>query len=664
VVAVRVTGLGHSWHDWQLKKYQGLNMVAKKIIPLFLLVLAAAGHAQDITLSVPEQAIVGAAIEVGWTGGMDQRDFITIVPRDTKEGTYAAYQYTQQNPVKLVAPANPGQYEVRYLGAASPYATLARQPITIVDTQATLTAPASVAAGASFDVQWTGPNNAQDFISLVPVDTPEGKYERYKYTNTGSPVSLLAPDEPGAYELRYMMGLSPYRTLGRALVTVTGVGASLDMPATVAAGAAMEVSWEGPNNPRDFITVVPAGTADRQYDAYVYTSTGNPAKLSAPEMAGAYEVRYLTGQDYATLATFAFTVTAVTASLDAADTALARDMVTVRWQGPGNPNDYVILLPAGSENSNSGSYAYVARGPELRIATPAEPGDYELRYLTATQKITLASRPLTILPRAAPGELRVVSASSTVSNTADMDSATVAVVLDASGSMLQRLDGERRIDLAKAALTELVSDVLPESVDFTLRVFGHKEADSCRTDLEIPVGALNRSAAAASIAGVEAMNLAKTPIAETLRLAGADLANRAGPKLIILLTDGEETCDGDPAAVIAEMVAANVDVRVNIVGFAIDELMLQETFQQWAALGKGKYFNARNGNELAASLRTSIDVPYSVLAADDSVVASGTINGPAISVDAGSYRVVVHSNPPQTEAVNIEMEELSTVNIP
>ncbi len=628
-------------------------MALKNYILLSWLALTWSAQAQEIRLSAPSQASVGAAVVVQWEGGTDQRDFITIVPPGTREGTYAAYQYVNKNPVTLTAPANPGEYEVRYLGAASPYATLAKQTITIADSQATLTAPASVAAGASFDVQWTGPNNAQDFISLVEVGTAEGIYERYKYTNTGSPISLAAPDQPGEYELRYMMGLSPYRTLGRAPVTVTGVEASVSMPASIGAGAAIEVSWQGPDNPRDFITIVPVGTAARQYDAYVYTSTGNPAKLTAPEVPGAYEVRYLTSQDYATLATFAFTVTPVTASLDAEETALARDEVTVRWEGPGNINDYVILLPAGSPNSTSGSYAYVARGPELRIATPAQPGDYELRYLTATQQITLATRPVRILPRAAPGELRVISNGAT-SATTGMSEGTVAVVLDASGSMLQRLGGERRIDLAKSALTEMVSSVLPESVDFTLRVFGHKEADSCRTDLEIPVSALNRQTAVAKIAGIEAMNLAKTPIGETLRLAGADLARRDGPKLIILLTDGEETCDGDPAAVISALVASNIDVRVNIVGFAIDELMLQETFQQWATLGRGKYFNAKDGAELAASLRTSIDVPYSVLAADGSVVASGTIDGPAVSVDAGNYRVVVHSNPEYSESVSID----------
>lgn len=636
---------------------------AKKFVPLFCLVFASLVQAQQVTLTAPEQANVGAPVEVRWEGGSDQRDFITIVAPDTKEGTYAAYQYANKNPVMLVAPADPGQYEVRYLAAASPYATLARQSITIADSQATLTAPATVAAGASFDVQWTGPDNAQDFISLVEAGTPEGRYERYKYTNTGSPVTLLAPDQPGAYELRYMMGLSPYRTLGRAAITVTGVGASLNSPASVPAGAAMEIGWDGPDNPQDFITIVPAGTADRQYDAYAYTSAGNPARLTAPETPGAYEVRYLTGQTYDTLASFPFTVSAVTASLEAAATALARDEVVVRWEGPGNAGDYVILLPAGSDNATSGNYAYVARGPELRIATPEPPGDYELRYLTATQQLTLASRPLRILPREAPGQLRVVSSNS--ANATDVGSdAAVAVVLDASGSMLQRLDGERRIDLAKSALTELVGSVLPEGVDFTLRVFGHKEADSCRTDLEIPLGVLDRSVATGKIAAIEAMNLAKTPIAETLRQAGADLASRDGPKLIILLTDGEETCDGDPGAVIAELAATSVDVRVNIVGFAINELMLQETFQQWATLGRGKYFNARDGAELAASLRTSIDVPYSVLAADNTVVASGTIDGPAVSVDAGNYQLVVHGNPAYTESIDIQMETLNTIEVP
>jgi hypothetical protein len=406
---------------------------------------------------------------------------------------------------------------------------------------------------------------------------------------------------------------------------------------------------------------VPAGTAAREYDAYVYTSAGNPASLAAPEVAGAYEVRYLTGQTYATLATAPVAVTPVSATLEAPPSAPARAIVTVTWEGPGNPTDYVILLPVGAVNDTNGNYAYVARGKELRIATPEAPGEYELRYLTGNRRITLGQRAITIAPRLAPGRLRVVA---TAAGKSVPDGATVAVVFDASGSMLQRIGGERRIDIAKQAVATLVREVLPASVAFSLRVFGHKEADSCRTDLEMPAAPLDRAAAAAKIASIEAMNLAKTPIGESLRLTAVDLAGRPPPHLIILVTDGEETCGGDAAAAIRELRSRGADVRVNIVGFAIDELMLQETFAEWARLGDGKYFNARNGGELVASLVESIEVPYAVVDARGTTVATGTVNGTPVELEPGTYRVVAQTSPPRTidnVVVNIERETSATL---
>jgi hypothetical protein len=311
------------------------------------------------------------------------------------------------------------------------------------------------------------------------------------------------------------------------------------VPATVAAGATFEIGWQGPNNARDFLTIVPAGTPARKYEAYVYTDKGSPATLAAPETAGNYEVRYLTGQSYDTLASAALAVTAVSAALEAPASAPARASVMVKWQGPGNPNDYVILLPVGSANNANGNYAYVRWGPEIKIATPEQPGAYELRYLTGGQQLTLATRALAIEPRPAPGRLRVLDSAS---KGLELGGGTVVVVFDASGSMLQRIDGERRIDIAKSALGGLVKDVLPSDVGFALRVFGHKEADSCRTDLEIAPAPLDRTEAAAKIAAVQAMNLAKTPIAESLKLAAADVTGRPLPHLFILVTDGEETC--------------------------------------------------------------------------------------------------------------------------
>ena len=258
----------------------------------------------------------------------------------------------------------------------------------------------------------------------------------------------------------------------------------------------------------------------------------------------------------------------------------------------------------------------------------------ELRYLTGQSNTTLAKLRLRVTPSAARGKLRVVT------NAAGASSAFSAVefVLDASGSMLQRIGGVRRIELAKAALVELARDELPPNTSFALRVFGHKQAGSCRTDLEIPLAAIDRAAAVARIQSLGAMNLAKTPIAASLLSVRADLASVSGAKLVVLITDGEETCDGDPKAAIQALRAAGADVRVDIVGFAVDEVVLKETFRAWARLGNGGYFDAQDGDQLRRAMRATLQPAYEVLAAGR-VVATGSVNGEPVELPVGSYRV-------------------------
>jgi len=163
------------------------------------------------------------------------------------------------------------------------------------------------------------------------------------------------------------------------------------------------------------------------------------------------------------------------------------------------------------------------------------------------------------------------------------------------------------------------------------------------------------------VASINAMNLAKTPIAATLAKAGAELAGKSGAHLLILLTDGEETCDGDPAAVIASLSAGGLDVRVNIVGFAIDELMLRETFQEWASLGNGTYLDARNAEELTAGLAYAIEVPFEVLDGGGDVVASGVVNGPAVELQPGAYRVRMAAG--DARDVTVKADEEAVINL-
>ena len=164
----------------------------------------------------------------------------------------------------LKAPPQPGNYEVRCLAAASPYPTLARAPITIVDATATLTAPTSVAAGEEFAIQWTGPDNKRptSSVSSKPMPPKAPTTDRTITHRKGSTLKLRAPDAAGDGELRYMMADTPYRTLGRARVQVASTGATVQRaPASVAAGSTLWIQWQGPNNPRNFITIVPVREA-------------------------------------------------------------------------------------------------------------------------------------------------------------------------------------------------------------------------------------------------------------------------------------------------------------------------------------------------------------------------------------------------------------------
>ncbi len=634
------------------------------LLPLLFLTNSASA---DVNLTAPKEAAAGSEIKVSWTGLSDKKDFITIVPVGTEAQKYKpGYKYARKSSADLKVPDEPGDYEIRYLEKKS-YETVAFLPLTVTPVSATVTAPTEVVAGAEFDVSWTGPNNKQDFITIVDRTAKEGSYKPgYKYTKRGEKLKLKAPEIAGDYEVRYLMGGSR-KTLGKQSVKILPTSATVRGPGQAIAGADIEVTWEGPNNKQDFITIVPKDADEGAYKKYQYTKKGKTLKIRTPEELGDYEIRYVTAQNRLTLASAPLKIVGATASLDSPAEVELGTTVKVSWEGPGNKQDFVRIVPAGSEDSRSGPYAWVRRGKTLKINAPNEVGDYEIRYITGDLKKILASKPLKVTPSSVPGTLRVLgqsSGGSDGSTGAASGAPTVAVILDASGSMLKKLDGKRRIEIAKNAVDELTKTTLPEGTPFMLRVFGHKEADSCRTDLEVPLGPLSKTALHSKIGTINAMNNAKTPIARSLELISEDLATAEGERVVILLTDGEETCEGDPRKAIEKLANSGYKVRVNIVGFAIDELMLRETFQEWARLGGGRYFDAQSADELKRSMKEAMDVkvPYEVIDPEENIVASGIVGGSPIKIRPGTYKVKVFANNEKTfDSVKIESEKLQTL---
>ncbi len=375
---------------------------ARYVLPLpeggYEVVGRAAFEAQAVTASVsaPAEAVGGGEIEVVWEGPNNPGDFITVVPAGAREGAWTDYEYTATgSPARVSVPEEPGEYEVRYVTGQS-NKTLASTTIVVTEATATVSAPEQVMAGADVEVTWTGPNNAGDYVTIAPAGSPDGTYLDYEYTTAGSPLTIRAPDEPGDYEVRYVTGQSD-STLALAPIEVTAASATVSGPAEVVAGSRVEVTWTGPDNAGDYVTVVPVGAPEGTYLEYAYTASGSPLTIRAPEDPGAYEVRYVTGQSGSTLASAPITVVAATASVSAPAEVTAGERFDVTWEGPGNSGDYVTVAPAGSPEGTYLDYVYASgSGATVSLRAPDEPGQYEVRYVTGRQGHTLASVPITV----------------------------------------------------------------------------------------------------------------------------------------------------------------------------------------------------------------------------------------------------------------------------
>jgi Ca-activated chloride channel family protein len=155
------------------------------------------------TLTVPASGVAGSDVQIDWVGPNYAGDWVTVVTPDAAVSTYNDYIDANRPDRLLEMPVEPGAYEVRYVQGGSK--VLARAPITVTAATAEITAPASVVAGASFEISWTAANNRGDWLTIVAPDAAVSAYGAYVDADRGSPANLTAPATAGAYELRYVL---------------------------------------------------------------------------------------------------------------------------------------------------------------------------------------------------------------------------------------------------------------------------------------------------------------------------------------------------------------------------------------------------------------------------------------------------------------------------
>ena len=296
----------------------------------------------------------------------------------------------QEEPAAIppAAPPSAGTTTTPAAGGSNPLPGQNVNSGTPVEADATVTAPDTVGVGAAFEAGWTGPGNSGDYIDIVPRGHAATSGEiTYAYTRNAIPAAkLLAPTAPGDYDVRYVLQLVGVRKIKATKpITVSAATSRLTVQPSAEAAEPLTVAWEGPGGQSDYIDIVPAGhTATSGEVTYAYTRSGNPAQLTAPTKAGAYEVRYLLegpgGRKV--LVAAPLTVTTPTATLEAPPSVPAGAKFKVAWTGPKRRGDYVDLVPNGhTATSGEKSYFYATATTPSDLTAPAQTGEYEIRYL-------------------------------------------------------------------------------------------------------------------------------------------------------------------------------------------------------------------------------------------------------------------------------------------
>ena len=169
------------------------------------------------------------------------------------------------------------------------------------------------------------------------------------------------------------------------------------------------------------------------------------------------------------------------------------------------------------------------------------------------------------------------------------------LVLDGSGSMWGQVGDTAKIEIARDVIGDLMLD-WSSKVELGLSAYGHREKGNC-ADIETlkPIGPVDPKEVAQLVDAISPKG--KTPLTDAVRRAADELRYEEDRATVILVSDGEETCGGDPCAVARELEAAGVDFTIHVVGFNLTDNEAAN-LQCIADNTGGSFLQAANAEEL------------------------------------------------------------------
>ena len=252
----------------------------------------------------------------------------------------------------------------------------------------------------------------------------------------------------------------------------------------------------------------------------------------------------------------------------------------------------------------------------------------------------------------------------------------IHIILDASGSMWEKVDSEHKIKIAKDTLQKIIPKI-DSSHELGLIVYGHRHPKDC-FDIEtlIPLGLENRSLLLNKIQSIQPEVRSMTPIADSLKQATENLKDKKGTRSILLISDGKESCGKDPCKVAEEIIKSGIDIKMNVVGFDIKDKEADKQLACIAQVTGGTYLTAKNAEDLFKKIETTVtQLPWNmkvlsilkknfgvkVIDEKTNEIAGQFYTGDEKHVQAGTYSIEVATTPPFTKKGVVITEEKQTI---
>lgn len=194
-----------------------------------------------------------------------------------------------------------------------------------------------------------------------------------------------------------------------------------------------------------------------------------------------------------------------------------------------------------------------------------------------------------VMPRTAQGQ------------TADAPITRILFLLDASQSMGAGWGGRSKIEVAKQVISDAVDSLSGiANVQVALRAYGHQyhyTLNNCK-DSRLEVGFRPNSHILVKSKLREIKPNGITPIAYSLeKVAGDFPLDPNSRNIVIIITDGEESCEGNPCQVSAALQSRNVILRPFVIGLGYQS----ELKTNLDCIGT--YFEANSPNELKETMQ-------------------------------------------------------------